>query len=160
MTARKGAVTRNQIGLLKKAKKESKQILKDAPKKSLLDKAIDYFSLGYDSYQIALMLDVGEDKIEKWCKDYPKLDSARKRKTLLHDAECRKAILDLATGKCKVKIEEQLLSTSGKPKYTRITTSTCKPELTACKEWLDMNSEEGKDDNDMRITISFDGEEV
>ena len=68
MTARKGAVTRSQKGLLKKAAKESKQILTAAPKKSLLDKAIDYFSLGYDSYQIALMLDVSEDKIEKWWK--------------------------------------------------------------------------------------------
>lgn len=160
MTARKGEITKKQKGLIKKAAKESKRTIKDAVKKSTIDKAIEYFSLGFDSYQIAVMLGIDECKLEKMCKDYPKLDSARKMKTLLHDAECRKAILDLATGKCKVQIEEQLLSTSGKPKYTRITTSTSKPELQAAREWLDMTSDDDSDNGDcMRISISFDGEE-
>lgn len=161
MTARKGAVTRKQKGLIKRARKESETVLqkaKDAPKKSQLDKAIDYFSLGFDSYQISVLLDLPEEKLEKWCKDFPKLEAARKRKTLQHDAEVRQAVLDLALGKCEVRIEEQLLSTAGKPKYTRITKSSVKPELNACREWLDMNNDDAKT-NDMHISISFDGED-
>lgn len=161
MAARKGAVTKKQKGLLKRARKESEAVLqrkKDAPKKSTLDKAIDYFSLGFDSYQISVLLDIPEEKIEEWCRDFPKLDAARKRKTLLHDAEVRQTVLDLALGKCEVKVEEQLLSTAGKPKYTRITKSSVKPELAACREWLDMNNDDAHS-NDMHISVSFDGED-
>lgn len=161
MTARKGAITKSQKGLLKKAEKNAKQTLKDAPKKSVLDKALDYFGLGFEPYQIAVMLDIDEEKLEKWCKQYPKLEAARQKKTLINDAKCRQAMLDLALGKCEVKIEEQLLSTSGKPKYTRITKSTVKPELGAINKWLDMNSEdECEADKELKVSITFDGENI
>lgn len=160
MTARKGTVTRTQKRMLKNAEKVSKETLKDSPKKSLVDMALDYFGLGFEPYQIAVMLDIDEAKLEEMYKKYPKLEAARQKKTLLNDAKCRQAMLDLALGRCEVKIEEELLSTSGIPQYKRITKSTVKPELNAINKWLDMNSDKQDDDKEIRINITFDGEDL
>lgn len=165
MTVRKGATTKEQNFKLKKEivkvkKTLRKQKVKDefAPKKSVLDKALEYFSLGFDSYQISAMLDISEEQLDKWCKNYPKLETAKKKKTLLYDAACKKAILDLALGKCKVEIEETLLNTNGQVQYKRMTKQSVKPDLNACKEWLE-NNENNTDKKDMHVTISFDGEQ-